>query len=176
MAVGFDHIDVEAVKARNIHLGYTPDCLTDATADLTVLLTLAAARRMKEGMLAGANGEWGAWRPTWLCGSQFTRKTVGIVGMGRIGEAVARRLEPFGVKRTLYWGRQQKPDAEARLATATFEPDLDTLLSQSDYVIVCCALTPHTREMFTYDKFAKMKKSAVSHLEQKQKKETSTGS
>ncbi|KAI7878471.1 hypothetical protein K492DRAFT_164887 [Lichtheimia hyalospora FSU 10163] len=161
MSVGYDHVDVDAVHARNIELGYTPDVLTDATADHTVLLTLAAARRLKEGMMAAAQGEWGAWRPTWLCGSQFTGKTLGIVGMGRIGEAVAHRLAPFGVSRILYWGRQAKPDVEKRLSKAQFTESLDTLLAGSDFVIVCCALTPETRELFNYDAFSKMKSTAV---------------
>ncbi|CDS08777.1 hypothetical protein LRAMOSA10138 [Lichtheimia ramosa] len=161
MSVGYDHVDVDAVRTRNIQLGYTPDVLTDATADHTVLLTLAAARRMKEGMMAASQGEWGAWRPTWLCGSQFTGKTLGIVGMGRIGEAVAHRLAPFGVRRIMYWGRQQKPDVEKRLSKAHFAKSLDELLAESDFVIVCCALTPETRELFNYDAFSKMKETAV---------------
>ncbi|CDH56395.1 glyoxylate reductase hydroxypyruvate reductase [Lichtheimia corymbifera JMRC:FSU:9682] len=161
MSVGYDHVDVDAVRARSIELGYTPDVLTDATADHTVLLTLAAARRMKEGMMAAEKGEWGAWRPTWLCGSQFTGKTLGIVGMGRIGEAVAHRLAPFGIRRIMYWGRQEKPDVEKRLSMAQFTGSLDTLLANSDFVIVCCALTPETRELFNYDAFNKMKDTAV---------------
>ncbi|KAI8150152.1 D-isomer specific 2-hydroxyacid dehydrogenase [Fennellomyces sp. T-0311] len=160
MSVGFDHVDVHALRARNIPLGYTPDVLTDATADLTVLLTLAAARRFKEGMAAATNGEWGAWRPTWLCGSQFSGKTLGVVGMGRIGEAVAKRLKPFGVSRILYWGRSEKPELQKTLG-AQFKASLDDLLKESDYVIVCCALTPETKEMFNYAAFSKMKRSAV---------------
>ena len=158
MSVGFDHVDVNALLKRNIPLGYTPDVLTDATADLTVLLTLAAARRFKEGTAAAANGEWGAWRPTWLCGSQFSGKTLGVVGMGRIGEAVAQRLKPFGVSRILYWGRREKQNLSV---DAQFKSSLDDLLVESDYVIVCCALTPETKEMFNYAAFSKMKKSAV---------------
>ncbi|KAI9495312.1 FtsJ-like methyltransferase-domain-containing protein [Zychaea mexicana] len=136
MSVGFDHVDVAALRERNIPLGYTPDVLTDATADLTVLLTLAAARRMKEGMSAAANGEWGAWRPTWLCGSQFTGKTLGVIGMGRIGEAVAHRLKPFGVSRILYWGRREKPELQGRLPGAEFKASLDDVLAEADYVVV----------------------------------------
>ncbi|KAI9259483.1 D-isomer specific 2-hydroxyacid dehydrogenase [Phascolomyces articulosus] len=161
MSVGFDHVDVDALRKRSIPLGYTPDVLTDAVADLTVLLTLAAARRMKEGMNAASQGEWGSWRPTWLCGSQFTGKTLGIIGMGRIGEAVAQRLKPFGISRTLYWGRREKPEVQERLPGAQFKAQLDDVLAESDYVIVCCALTPETKEMFNYEAFKKMKKCAV---------------
>ncbi|KAG0750473.1 hypothetical protein G6F62_003682 [Rhizopus arrhizus] len=159
MSVGYDHIDVEAVKSRNILIGYTPDVLTDATADLTILLTLGAARRIKEAIQAAENGLWREWRPTWLCGSQFTNKTVGIVGLGRIGEAVAYRMKAFGISRIIYSGRKRKPEAEDKL-NAEFV-SFDTLLAKSDYVIVCCALTKETRHLFNYEAFSKMKKTAV---------------
>lgn len=84
--------------------------------------------------------------------------------MGRIGEAVAHRLAPFGIRRIMYWGRQEKPDVEKRLPMAQFTGSLDTLLAESDFVIVCCALTPETRELFNYDAFNKMKDTAVSIL------------
>ncbi|CDS10528.1 hypothetical protein LRAMOSA03203 [Lichtheimia ramosa] len=157
MSVGYDHIDLEAAKAHNVKIGYTPDVLTDATADLTVLLTLAAARRMKEGMRAAETGEWREWRPNWLCGYQFTNKTLGVVGMGRIGQAVAKRLQAFGVSRVLYWGRKEKPELQGKAEFSSF----DKLLTESDYVVACCALTPETAEMFDYEAFSKMKKTAI---------------
>ncbi|CEG64003.1 hypothetical protein RMATCC62417_01050 [Rhizopus microsporus] len=159
MSVGYDHIDVEAAKARRILIGYTPDVLTDATADLTLLLILGAARRIKEGIQAAEHGQWREWRPTWLCGSQLTNKTVGIVGLGRIGEAVAHRLKAFGISRIVYTGRQRKMGIEDRIKAefVTF----DHLLADSDFVIVCCALTKETRHMFNYEAFSKMKKTAV---------------
>ncbi|ORE06805.1 hypothetical protein BCV72DRAFT_274307 [Rhizopus microsporus var. microsporus] len=159
MSVGYDHIDVEAVKARRILIGYTPDVLTDATADLTLLLILGAARRIKEGIQAAEHGQWREWRPTWLCGSQLTNKTVGIVGLGRIGEAVAHRLKAFGVSRIVYTGRQRKMDIEDR--TKAEFVTFDHLLADSDFVVVCCALTKETRHMFNYEAFSKMKKTAV---------------
>ncbi|KAG1462962.1 hypothetical protein G6F46_003131 [Rhizopus delemar] len=159
MSVGYDHIDVEAVKSRNILIGYTPDVLTDATADLTILLTLGAARRIKEAIQAAENGLWREWRPTWLCGSQFTNKTVGIVGLGRIGEAVAYRMKAFGISRIIYSGRKRKPEAEDKLNAELVS--FDMLLAESDYVIVCCALTKETRHLFNYKAFSKMKKTAV---------------
>ncbi|KAH8550000.1 glyoxylate reductase [Umbelopsis sp. PMI_123] len=134
MSVGYDHVDVDAIKTRKVPLGYTPDVLTDATADLTALLTLAAARRIKESIDAVRNGEWREWRPNWLCGSQFTQKTLGVVGLGRIGEAVAHRLKAFGISKILYSGRSEKPEASKRLQ-AQFVP-IDELLAQSDYVVV----------------------------------------
>ncbi|ORX55818.1 hypothetical protein DM01DRAFT_1304441 [Hesseltinella vesiculosa] len=160
MSVGYDHLDIPSLKARNIQIGYTPDVLTDATADLTVLLTLAAARRMKEGIQAAETGEWREWRPTWLCGSQFTGKTLGVVGLGRIGEAVAKRMKAFGIHRVVYSGRSRKIEAETALGGADHVP-LNELLQVSDYVAVCCALTDETKDLFDYSAFSKMKPSAV---------------
>ena len=102
------------------------------------------------------SGEWGTWKPMWLCGPSLHQSTVGVVGLGRIGQAVARRLMPFGVTRLLYAGRR-KIDTDL---PAEHVP-LDTLLGQSDFVIVCCALTPETQGIFNKAAFAKMKKSAV---------------
>ncbi|KAG2209485.1 hypothetical protein INT47_008329 [Mucor saturninus] len=155
MSVGYDHIDVQAVKSRGILLGYTPDVLTDATADLTVLLALGASRRIKESICAAEDGQWGKWAPTWLCGSQFTNKTLGIVGLGRIGEAVGDRLKAFGIGRVIYSGRSEKP--RNRLG-AEFVP-FQTLLAESDVIVVCCALTKDTENMFNYEAFSRMKKS-----------------
>ncbi|KAI8972926.1 D-isomer specific 2-hydroxyacid dehydrogenase [Pilobolus umbonatus] len=155
MSVGYDHIDVPAVLSRHIHLGYTPDVLTDATADLTLLLLLAAARRLKEGIHAAENGSWGDWKPTWLCGSQFTGKTVGIVGLGRIGQAVVRRIRAFGAENIIYTGRTRQSTDIAKYVT------MDTLLQQSDFICICCALTSETQHLFDYAAFKKMKKSVV---------------
>ncbi|KAL9559364.1 hypothetical protein PS6_000831 [Mucor atramentarius] len=159
MSVGYDHIDVPAVKARNIKLGYTPDVLTDATADLTVLLALGASRRIKESIRAAEDGLWGKWGPTWLCGSQFTNKTCGIVGLGRIGEAVGHRLKAFGISKFVYSGRSKKPEAEASLNAEYVS--FDDLLKQSDVIVICCALTKETKDMFNYEAFSKMKNTAV---------------
>ena len=107
-------------------------------------------------MDAVKSGEWGTWKPMWLCGPSLHQSNVGIVGLGRIGQAVARRLMPFGINRLLYAGRR-KVDTDF---PAEHVP-LDTLLEQSDFVIVCCALTPETRGIFNKAAFAKMKKSAI---------------
>ncbi|KAI9478832.1 MAG: D-isomer specific 2-hydroxyacid dehydrogenase [Benjaminiella poitrasii] len=160
MSVGYDHIDVNAAKSRHIKLGYTPDVLTDSTADLTVLLALGASRRIKECIRAAMDGSWGKWGPTWLCGSQFTNKTLGVVGLGRIGEAVARRLMAFGISRVLYSGRSKKSD-ELESSLNSKHVDFDTLLKESDVITVCCALTKETENLFDYEAFSKMKRSAI---------------
>ncbi|CAO3622848.1 unnamed protein product [Mucor hiemalis] len=159
MSVGYDHINVDAVKARSIKLGYTPDVLTDATADLTVLLALGASRRIKESIRAAEDGLWGKWGPTWLCGTQFTGKTLGVVGLGRIGEAVAHRLKSFGIGSVIYSGRKEKPEAQRTLNAKYVS--FDDLLQQSDVIAVCCALTKDTENLFDYEAFRKMKKSVV---------------
>ncbi|KAL0097260.1 D-isomer specific 2-hydroxyacid dehydrogenase [Phycomyces blakesleeanus] len=159
MSVGYDHIDLATARETETKIGYTPDVLTDATADLTVMLTLAAARKMKQSVRAAETGEWREWRPDWLCGSQFTNRTLGVVGLGRIGEAVASRLKAFGIGEVLYWGRNKKPVVEAKLNAKLVS--MDTLLADSDYIVVCCAMTPDTKELFDYEAFSKMKKSAI---------------
>ena len=103
-------------------------------------------------------GTWGTWSPLWLCGPTLSGSTVGIVGLGRIGNAVAKRLRPFGIEKLLYTGRHRKDyDAETN---AEFVP-MEFLLQNSDFVIVTCALTADTKEMFNKDSFRKMKNSAI---------------
>lgn len=97
-----------------------------------------------------------------MCGSQFTNKTLGVAGLGRIGEAVAERLRAFGIKRIIYSGRSEKVQAQAKL-NAEFVP-FDTLLKESDVIAVCCALTKETENLFNYEAFSKMKRSVVSLL------------
>lgn len=109
-------------------------------------------------MLAVQNGEWGTWKPLWLCGSGLDGSTVGIVGMGRIGSTVARYLKPFGVKEMLYFGQTEKADAvEIGAKFVTF----DELLAKSDFVIVCCSLNPETTHLFDLAAFKKMKNTAI---------------
>jgi len=113
-------------------------------------------------MNAVINGEWGTWSPTWLLGSQLTDKTVGIVGLGRIGVAVAKRLKVFGVQKFLYQGTRPKKESEEEVGGAIEFADMDRLLRESDVICVCCALTDKTKNMFDYNAFSKMKKSVVS--------------
>ena len=158
LSVGFDHVNIEECNKRKITVGYTPGILTNATAELTVSLLLSTSRRLKEAMAAVISGEWGSWKPMWLCGSGLDGSTVGVVGLGRIGMAVAERLKPFGVKKFVYSGRSVKPDADK--IQAEFVP-FEELLECSDFVVVCCAYTPDTAGLFDKKAFEKMKKSAI---------------
>ena len=144
MAVGTDHIDLEEAARRGIPVGHTPDVLTDTTADLAVALMLAAARRLPEGEAAVRAGEWGPWHPSWLLGRDLHGATVGIVGMGRIGQAVARRLEGFGVR-----------VLDAR------RDGLERLLEESDFVTLHCPLTDDTRGLIDAGALRRMKGGAV---------------
>ncbi|KAF9583174.1 hypothetical protein BGW38_010094 [Lunasporangiospora selenospora] len=161
MSVGFDHVSVKELESRKILLGNTPGVLTDATADTTLLLVLSAGRRLREGVDAVIQGKWGAWSPTWLLGTQLTEKTVGIVGLGRIGVAVAKRLRAFGVEKILYQGTKPKPEAEAEVGGKIEFAELDQLLKESDVICVCCALNDKTQNMFNYETFSKMKRDVV---------------
>lgn len=158
MSVGVDHIDIEEVKKRNIKIGYTPDILTDATAELTIGLLLATCRRLLEANQEVHNGGWKAWSPVWMCGPGLSNSTVGVVGFGRIGQAVARRLKPFNVDKILYYSRTDKTEAKALDAERV---SFDELLKTSDFIIVTCALTPETNKMFNDNAFNKMKSNSI---------------
>ncbi|XP_032062611.1 glyoxylate reductase/hydroxypyruvate reductase [Aythya fuligula] len=159
MSVGFDHLALDEIKKRGIRVGYTPDVLTDATAELSVALLLATCRRLPEAIEQVKNGGWTTWKPLWMCGYGLSNSTVGIIGLGRIGQAVARRLKPFGVKNFLYTGSRPKPESAAEFQ-AEFVP-LTRLAEESDFVVVTCALTPDTQGMCNKDFFSRMKKTSV---------------
>ncbi|KAF2129228.1 glyoxylate/hydroxypyruvate reductase-like protein [Dothidotthia symphoricarpi CBS 119687] len=170
-SVGTDHVDRAALKKRNIRLGYTPTCLTDAVADLTVMLILMAQRRGGESIAAVVKGDWPqmAWHPLLMTGPQIRGTTVGFLGFGRIAQASLHRLLPFGIKRVLYLtskpGQPVKEDHFGLLKDPSIpiEPatSADQLASESDIVIVGCALTPSTKHIISTDFFSKMKKLAV---------------
>ena len=155
MAVGYDNIDVPACTARGVLLTNTPGVLTDATADLAFALLLAAARRLTEGERAVRGGTWGPWDPNWLLGRPVAGATLGIVGPGRIGAAVARRAGGFGM-RVLYHGRHEVPDFPGERAAT-----LDALLAASDYVSMHVPLTPETALMCDAEFFARMQPHAI---------------
>ncbi len=158
MAVGYDNVDVPALTARGVLLTNTPGVLTDTTADLAWALLMAAARRIVEGHKLIEAGEWKSWSPTFMVGQDISGATLGIVGAGRIGSAVARRARGFDM-RLLYHNRQPAPELEAETG-AEYRP-LDALLREADFVVVLVPLTAETRGMFGAREFALMKPSAV---------------
>ncbi|KAJ2740600.1 hypothetical protein GGI20_005719 [Coemansia sp. BCRC 34301] len=161
VSMGYDHVDLDALRRHGgIRLGYTPDVLTDATADTTVLLALMAARQAKRALQTVANGQGGGFSLSAGLGSQFTGKTLGIVGLGRIGYATAERLVPFGISRILYSGSQAYPDRAKCLGSAEYVP-FEELLRESDLVCICCPLNDRTTGMFNQQAFAAMKPSAI---------------
>jgi lactate dehydrogenase-like 2-hydroxyacid dehydrogenase len=158
MSVGYDHVDLPALRTRGVALGNTPGVLTETTADLTLALILAAARRLPEAWQAVKDGAWGPWQPEWMTGRDVHGSTVGIVGLGRIGAAVARRLLGFGC-RILYSGPRPRPElAEPLGATYVSFPQL---LAESDFVSIHCPLNDDTRHLFGPAAFAAMKPTAV---------------
>ncbi|SPQ99051.1 Glyoxylate reductase [Plasmodiophora brassicae] len=154
MSVGFDHIDIGSCRRRAIRIGTTPDVLTDATADLTVGLLIAVLRRFQPAMRAARDGSWGIWSPTWMCGSDLRGKTIGLIGMGRIGAAVADRLAPFKTGPIQYCSRSEKRALPHRFVS------LEDLLRTSDIVIVTCALSDDTRALITMAQLTLMKRTA----------------
>ncbi|XP_033742762.1 glyoxylate reductase/hydroxypyruvate reductase-like [Pecten maximus] len=158
MSVGLDHIDLAECRRRGIKVGNTPDVLTEAVAELTIALLLSAARRLKEGYHYVTTGEKYWEHALFLCGHEISRSTIGIVGLGRIGMAVARRLKSFNVAKFLYTGNSQKSYAEEVNAEfVTF----DKLLESSDFVIACCSIHAENKGLFDKAAFKKMKKSAI---------------
>lgn len=112
MSVGYDHISVKDCQKRNVVVGNTPGVLTSATADLTLSLILMVTRRLSEGLQISRSGEWGDWSPLFCCGSSLEGKTIGMVGLGRIGQAVCKRLKAFDVGSIVYSGPNRKVEAE----------------------------------------------------------------
>jgi lactate dehydrogenase-like 2-hydroxyacid dehydrogenase len=154
MSVGVDHIDVAAATTRGIPVGNTPGVLTDSTADQTFALMLSAARRIPEAERYLRAGKWVTWQPSLLLGADIAGATLGIVGFGRIGQAVAKRAQGFGM-RVLF----HSPNAES--AYGARPADLDTLLYESDFVSIHVPLKPETKHLVNAEFLAKMKPSAV---------------
>jgi glyoxylate reductase len=158
-AVGFDNVDVPACTARGIPVGNTPGVLTETTADLAFALMMAAARRLPEGDRYVRAGKWKTWGPMLLLGPDVHGATIGIVGFGRIGQAVARRAAGFGMKILYHDVHQADPAIEAE-HSATFLP-LEKLLAQADFVSLHVNLTPETRGLINAEKLGWMKPTAV---------------
>jgi glyoxylate reductase len=157
-AVGVDNVDVEAAARRGIVVTNTPDVLTEATADLTWALILAVARRLREGETLVRSGEWRGWHPRQLLGMELAGSTLAILGLGRIGEAVARRAIGFKMD-VVYVGRTPRPDLEARLMLRRFP--LEQALERADVVTIHLPLTDETRHMIGAPELARMKPAAI---------------
>ncbi|XP_026275013.2 glyoxylate reductase/hydroxypyruvate reductase [Frankliniella occidentalis] len=158
MSVGYEHIDLEEAKKRGIKVGYTPDVLTYAVAELTVGILLATSRRLFEAHREIFTGGWTSWSPSWMCGPSIRGKTVGIVGFGRIGQETARLLKGFGVKQFLYSGRKDHPEASD---IGALRLPIEEMLPQCDFVICALALTPETKHFFNEKLFNLMKPSTI---------------
>lgn len=158
MSVGYDHVDLPALRARGVALGNTPGVLTETTADLALALLLTAARRLPEAWSAAKDGTWGPWQPEWMTGRDVHGSTVGIVGLGRIGAAVARRLLGFGC-RIVYSGPRPRPELAEPLGATYLS--FEQLLAESDFVSIHCPLNDATRHLFGAAAFSSMKPTAI---------------
>lgn len=158
IAVGFDNIDIQEAAAHGIRVGNTPGVLTDATADLAFSLLMAAARRLGEGMDYVRQGKWKTWGLTLLMGQEVYGRTIGIIGMGRIGQAMAKRAKGFNM-RILYSGHHRVGQLEEDLK-AEFCP-LDDLLRESDYISLHANLKDETRGLIGEREFNLMKPTAI---------------
>ncbi|MGF7161218.1 glyoxylate reductase [Rhodoligotrophos appendicifer] len=157
-SVGFDHIDVAAATERGIRVTNTPDVLTDATADIALLLILGAARGASWGDRTVRENRWGPWTPTGPLGVQVTGKRLGIYGMGRIGQAVARRARAFDMT-IHYHSRHALPQPLEQ--GARYHATLDEMLPQCDFLSINCASTPETRSSIDADRIALLPDGAI---------------
>jgi lactate dehydrogenase-like 2-hydroxyacid dehydrogenase len=157
-SVGYDHIDVAAARARGIAVTNTPDVLTGATADITMLLLLGAARRASEGEALMRQDAWPGWAPTHLMGTEVSGKRLGIMGMGRIGQAVAQRARGFDMR--IHYSDAVRRDLPADLA-ATFHEDADKMLPLCDFLALHVPLLPETRSWLNAERLARLPKGAV---------------
>ncbi|MDG0990678.1 MAG: D-glycerate dehydrogenase [Yoonia sp.] len=155
--VGYNHIDVDAAKAAGVAVSNTPDVVTDATADLAMTLILSACRRAGEGERLVRSGQWLGWLPTQMLGTHVTGKRVGIVGMGRIGQAIARRCHYGFDMPVIYFNRSQK---EVELPSRQVD-DLALLMSQADIIVVTVPGGADTRALIDAEAIAQMDPSAV---------------
>jgi glyoxylate reductase len=145
---GVDHIDLASARQRGITVTNTPDVLTEDTADMTMALILSVPRRLAEGVSVMRSGDWGGWSPTWMLGHRINGKRLGIIGMGRIGQAVARRALGFGLSVHYHNRHRVHDELEAEL-DATYWESLDQMLARMDIVSVNCPHTPATYHLLS---------------------------
>jgi glyoxylate reductase len=157
---GVDNIDVQTALSRGITVTNTPGVLTEDTADMTMALVLAVARRIAEGSRVIPDETWHGWSPTWMLGHRITGKRLGIVGMGRIGQALARRARAFGLQ-VHYHNRRRVPTAIEEQLEATYWDSLDQMLARMDIVSVNCPHTPATYHLLSARRLKLMKPDAI---------------
>ena len=157
---GIDHIDVEAAYARGITVTNTPGVLTDDTADMTMALILGVARRLVEGERLARSGEWDGWSPTGMLGHRITGKRLGILGMGRIGTAVARRSRGFGLS-IHYHNRRRVHESIENELEATYWESLDQMLARMDIISVNCPHTPATFHLLSARRLKLLRKESI---------------
>jgi glyoxylate reductase len=153
-AVGYNNIDIQEATRRNISVGNTPGVLTEATADFAFALMMSAGRRVVEAEKHVRAGKWKTWSPSTLLGVDFAGATLGIIGFGRIGKAMARRATGFGMRILIY-------DPTTQPMAGIIKVDLDTLYRESDFISIHTPLTPETKHLINADAFGKMKPNAV---------------
>ena len=168
MSVGYDHIDIAACNAGSIPVGHTPGILTETTADLAFALLMAAARKIVEGAMYVRQGQWVEWKPNLLLGQDVFGATLGIVGFGRIGQAVARRAKGFQMKVLAVRSPRQdheSPESSVSVEASDLSPvtfvDLATALTQSDFVSLHVPLTSQTHHLLGEPEFQMMKRSSI---------------
>ena len=157
---GVDHIDIEAAYARGITVTNTPGVLTEDTADMTMALILAVSRRLVEGERLARSGDWQGWSPTSMLGHRITGKRLGILGMGRIGAAVARRARGFGLA-IHYHNRRRVPDELESELEATYWESLDQMLARMDIISVNCPHTPATFHLLSARRLKLLRPQAI---------------
>ena len=156
---GVDHIDLASVRQRGITVTNTPGVLTEDTADMTLALILAVPRRLAEGERIIRSGKWEGWSPTWMLGHRIGGKRLGIVGMGRVGSAVAKRASGFGLS-IHYHNRHQLPEDRERELNATYWESLDQMLAHMDIISVNCPHTPATYHLLSARRLKLMRPEA----------------
>ncbi|MEL6573175.1 MAG: D-glycerate dehydrogenase [Pseudomonadota bacterium] len=157
---GVDNIDVATARQRGILVSNTPGTVTDDTADMTIALILAVARRIPEGLRLMASGDWEGWSPTAMLGGRIAGRRLGILGMGRIGQAVARRAAAFGMQVHYHNRKRLRPEIEEKL-DATYWESLDQMVARMDVISINCPHTPSTFHLMNARRLKLMKPSAV---------------
>ena len=157
---GFDHIDVQSARQRGVLVSNTPGVVTEDTADMTMALILAVTRRIPEGLALMQSGEWQGWAPTAMLGGRLSGRRLGILGMGRIGQAVARRAAAFGMQVHYHNRKRLHADIETELE-ATYWESLDQMVARMDIISINCPHTPSTFHLMNARRLKLMKKNAV---------------